>query len=59
MFDPNPPDRIAFKGDLSFEVRFFYDGERMGGLSLPGEFSGHFDPHGTYLEEVTVDTSTY
>ena len=59
IFDPDPPYRIAFKGDLSFEVNFNFAGEPAGGTSLPGEFSGYFDRNGTFLEEVTVDTESF
>ena len=59
IFDPDPPYRIAFKGDLRFEVNFNFAREPMGGTSLPGEFSGYFDRNGMFLEEVTVDIESF
>lgn len=52
--------QIHFEGTLELAVQLEYDREAIGNpLNFPGTFEGYFDPHGTHLTNVSIDTSSF
>ncbi|MCP4581234.1 MAG: restriction endonuclease [candidate division Zixibacteria bacterium] len=61
-FSTKNRDRVLFNGHLSMEVELSYDkgdDESIYEMNFPGEFSGYFDEHGIYLEDVSIDTRKF
>ena len=51
--------RLDFSGHIHVSAQFHFEKEHMGGQSYPGAFRGFIDPRGMYLEEASVDTTSY
>lgn len=58
-FEPSSASSISFRGKMSVVSSLSFEREHMGNISLPGEFEGHFDAFGTYLDAASIDTSSY
>ena len=56
---PEDHQKIVFSGIMIIEVALEFDGERAGSPHFPGNFEGHFDENGIYLDSATVDTRSY
>lgn len=51
---------IEFRAEIQIGVSLLYDGEASNNApSFPGEATGHIDAQGIFLNEVTVDTSSF
>jgi hypothetical protein len=48
---------IHFSGNMHVEITLIFDKEAGGSYSIPGEFLGHFNKHGIFVETASVDTS--
>ena len=52
--------QIEFKASVQISVSLEYDGEvSPSSPSFPGEATGHISAHGMFLDELTVDTSSF
>jgi hypothetical protein len=51
--------RIGFVAQLTVTAELTYDREDGGSYSCPGTATGYFDPYGIYIEDFTVDTSSF
>jgi hypothetical protein len=59
LIEAEDENRIDFSGNMIVETTFMFEKEKMGEHSFNGVFSGYFNEYGMYLEEASVDTSSF